>query len=344
MIAKRPVALYRLSLIAGLLAIVVVMVGAYTRLVDAGLGCPDWPACYGHFIVPEQPQAIAAAEQAYPDRPVETNKAWTEMAHRYLASTLGFLILILTFLALQRRRRDANQPVALPLMLLAVVIFQGLLGMWTVTLLLQPTIVMGHLMGGLTTLSLLWLLMLHHHSDTRVLPDRYFRLRGWGMLGLLFLVIQIFLGGWTSANYAGIACPDFPYCQGQLWPTMHWKEAFNLWPHVGPDYQGGLLPNPARVTINTVHRFFGMFTGLYLMIYSIVAATLSGPGPRRALGIFLLIGVITQVIVGILNVVWKLPIGLAVAHNGIAAILLITLITLLYRFYRHPWSAATIIR
>jgi len=337
---KNSLLLHRLAWLAVLLAFFVVMLGAYTRLVDAGLGCPDWPACYGHITVPESHTEIAKAEQAYPDRPVEAAKAWTEMVHRYFASSLGFLILLMSGIALWRKHRAIAAPVKLTLSLLAVVIFQGLLGMWTVTLLLQPTIVMGHLLGGLTTLSLLWLLVLSTGTYfSHTVPTPHFRIAT--LIGLILLAFQIFLGGWTSANYAGIACPDFPYCQGQLWPAMNWHQTLNLWPQVGPDYQGGLLPMSVRMSINTLHRALGMIVGVYFLILSVGIMLRSKQNAVRKVAIWVFFIVLSQVIIGILNVLWYLPLHLAVMHNGVAALLLVSVITLLYSLYApHKGSKA----
>ncbi|MEO8224733.1 MAG: COX15/CtaA family protein, partial [Gammaproteobacteria bacterium] len=230
-----PVAWYRRCLWVGAgLALVVIVLGAYVRLSDAGLGCPDWPGCYGHLVLPGDLGQRAAAQAVFPNRALEAGKAWREMIHRYAASSLGFVITLVALFA-WRNRRSLRQPVALPLALLGVVIFQGLLGMWTVTLLLKPLIVMGHLLGGLTTLGLLtWLLL----DERRRNADRQRRrLSGPVVAGLLVLVGQIALGGWTSSNYAALACPDVPTCQGEWWPTeVNFAEAFVPWRGLGVNY------------------------------------------------------------------------------------------------------------
>lgn len=321
-------AFYRLAVIATLLAFCVVVLGAYVRLSHAGLGCPDWPGCYGQFDVPDEAHQIARANAAYPQRPVETDKAWKEMVHRYFAATLGILILILAALA-WRRRRDPAQPVVLPSLLLGLVVFQAALGMWTVTLLLKPVIVMAHLLGGLATLALLWWLVLrqgdHLHPDSSA---GHRSLRSWALLGLIVVIVQVSLGGWTSANYAALVCPDFPTCQGQWWPSMDFSEAFTLWRGLGISYEGGVLDNDARVTIHMMHRLGALVVLVYLswLIWKVIAATQSTVLRRTAgvIGVLLFI----QISLGIVNVIGLLPLPVAVAHNAIAALLVLALVTL----------------
>ena len=217
---------YRLAWVALVLTFVVVVLGAYVRLSHAGLGCPDWPGCYGRLLdVPDRADQIAVANAAYPHRPVEPAKAWKEMIHRYCAGALGLLILALAALA-WRNRRQSDQPVALPLALLGLVTFQSVLGMWTVTWQLKPLIVMAHLLGGLTTLGLLaWLVLCQRQGGGAGATDENRALRPLALLGLMLLAGQIALGGWTSANYAALACPDFPTCQAHWWPPLDFREA-----------------------------------------------------------------------------------------------------------------------
>ena len=224
----------RLALLTSALALVVVVLGAFVRLSDAGLGCPDWPGCYGNIDVPKTEQEVQLANDAYPDRPVEAAKAWKEMIHRYFAGALGLLVLIMAILAI-RNRHSEKQQVYVPVFLVGLIIFQALLGMWTVTIKLNPTIVMSHLMGGLATLSLLWWVSLR---QGRLFVQRqsdigdYSGLRRIALIGLLVVILQIMLGGWTSANYAALHCPDFPTCRGngyQAWTLMKrlpcgWRE------------------------------------------------------------------------------------------------------------------------
>jgi len=318
----------RLIGLATTLALVVVILGAWVRLTDAGLGCPDWPGCYGSLIVPGESDAIAAANQAFPDRPVEAEKAWHEMIHRFAATTLGLSILIAAFLA-WRNRRDPNQPVRMPLLLLGVVIFQGMLGMWTVTLLLKPLIVMGHLLGGLTTLGMCFWLLLEHLRRDAVTTARPRHIVAPALAGLIILVCQIALGGWTSSNYAALACPDLPTCQGSWWPeNTDFGEAFIMWRGLGINYEGGVLEAPARVAIHYTHRLGALVAFLLLGFLGIRALRSSGPPAIARSGQLLLAALIAQVAIGICIVWFGLPLLLATAHNGIAALLLLATLNL----------------
>lgn len=328
MIATRHTVFHRLAWLALGLTLLVVVLGAYVRLSDAGLGCPDWPGCYGRLGVPEQAHHIAAANQTYPQRPVEPAKAWKEMIHRYFAGTLGLVIVGLVVLA-WRNRSVPDQPLIFPVALLALVVFQALLGMWTVTWQLKPVVVMGHLLGGLTTLSLLaWLILRHgqYGSAAVVGTDRDFR--GYALLALVLLVFQIALGGWTSANYAALACPDFPTCQSHWWPPTDFKDAFTLWRGLGISYEGGVLANEARMTVHLVHRLGALVVFLYLgwLSWRLLAAAQSRV--IRAVGVVLALLLLVQVALGITNVVLLLPLPVAVAHNAGAALLLLSVVTL----------------
>lgn len=319
---------HRLAWAALALTLAVVVLGAYVRLSDAGLGCPDWPGCYGRLDVPDEAHQIAQANVAYPHRPVEPAKAWKEMVHRYFAGGLGLLILALAVLA-WRNRASVQQPVALPFGLLALVIFQALLGMWTVTWQLKPIVVMSHLLGGLATLSLLaWLVLRQgrYGVDVVAAEDRAFR--GLALLGLVLLLAQIALGGWTSANYAALSCPDFPTCQGRWWPPTDFGEAFTLWRGLGVSYEGGVLANDARVTIHLMHRLGALAVFLYLGWLSWRLMATSRSGVVRFAGLAVAALLVGQLSLGIANVLLLLPLPVAVAHNGGAALLLLALVTL----------------
>ena len=314
----------RLNLVALILCFIVVVVGAYVRLSDAGLGCPDWPGCYGHLTVPDADHEIAAAEQQFPQRPVEAHKAWKEMGHRYLASTLGLLIVGLAALSVIKRREGV--PRRLPWVLVALVIFQGVLGMWTVTWQLKPLAVSAHLLGGLSTLALLfwqWLSV----SDGRLRIKRghngeRLSLRVYAVVALALLAVQIFLGGWTSSNYAALACPDLPTCHGVWLPDTDVKEAFTLWRGLGTNYEFGVLDSRARVTIHFVHRL-GALTVTAVLLGLIVLLWRRDAKPL-AVGVFVALTV--QVMIGI-SIVWlQLPLTLAAAHNAGAALLLLSLV------------------
>lgn len=320
---------YRRCLRAGAaLALVVVVLGAYVRLSDAGLGCPDWPGCYGHLVLPGDVETRAVAQSVFPEREIEAGKAWREMIHRYAASSLGLVIVLATLFA-WRNRRSPRQPVTLPFVLLGVVVFQGLLGMWTVTLLLKPLIVMGHLLGGLSTLGLLaWLLL----DERRRSADRLPREVRWPVAaGLLVLVAQIALGGWTSSNYAALACPELPTCLGQWWPAeANFAEGFVLWRGLGVNYEFGVLDAPSRVAIHFAHRLGAMLTLVVLVSLALWARRrFASPAVRTATTLVLAAAVL-QISIG-LGVVWfGLPLALATAHNGGAALLLLSMINLLH--------------
>lgn len=320
----------KIALITTTLALFVVVLGAYVRLSDAGLGCPDWPGCYGHITVPEASHHVNKANAAYPERPVEAAKAWKEMVHRYFASTLGLLIVILAVLA-WRSKRISNQQVKLPIFLVALVIFQGLLGMWTVTIKLNPTIVMMHLIGGMTTLSLLWWMSLRQskmflpHSSY---PTQLKPFAGLAVIGLIIVIFQIMLGGWTSSNYAALVCADFPTCQGSLIPPTDFGEAFNLWRGTEINFEGGVLDNTARTTIHFVHRVGALITFLFIGWLSLKLMFGTDVNKLQSLGRLLLFVLIAQVSLGIINVVYSLPLFIAVAHNGVGALLLLTMVTL----------------
>jgi len=309
--------------LAVVLAFTVVVLGAFVRLSHAGLGCPDWPGCYGEIIVPDQ---AAPHVEAQHQRPLEHGKAWKEMIHRYAAGTLGLLI---AFLAVTswKNRKQSGRPVVLPLVLALLVVFQAALGMWTVTLLLKPVVVVAHLLGGMTILALLfWMQLEHSNGGSRTRNPALFP---WVMIALVMLAVQISLGGWTSANYAALACPDFPVCQGQWWPPMDFTGGFTFGHKPGMDYEGGILAGDARAAIHMAHRLGALFSFL-LIGAAAVRALVDGSKPARNLGFLLLGALIVQLLLGISNVLLRLPLPVAVAHNAVAALLLLILVALLH--------------
>lgn len=384
---------HRIAWLAVALTFGVIVFGAFVRLSDAGLSCPDWPTCYGRAT---WPQAVdeASGHAASAIRPFEDHKAWREQVHRHLAATLGVLVLVLALLAARRRRfgvalvlvASALVAGAIPLYMrgqigpalavaglgeamllgaavawarrtaaggprdlapaaaltLAVVIFQALLGKWTVTMLLKPVIVMGHLLGGMLTFSLLaWMAWRATHLPI-VLADAR-ALRRWLVAAVAVLGVQIALGGWVSANYAALACGaggwttsqahyiDFPKCVGQWWPPSDFREGFVLWRGVGVDYEGGVLDGASRIAIQMAHRLFAVVAaGVLLALSWRLSRT---PGLRGwALALALL--TVSQVLLGVLNVKLSLPLPVAVMHNGGAALLLFALVSLLARLRR----------
>ncbi|KJV31873.1 COX15/CtaA family protein [Luteibacter yeojuensis] len=373
-------ALRTLALLAALFAFCVVMFGAFVRLSNAGLSCPDWPTCYGKVTWPGHAQDIAQANQAFPDRPYETHKAWREQVHRFLAGSLGVMVLAIALIAAWRRRFAVGAiivsavfaavgvvmymrgehvvssalsalAIALPLVAaatldrpgawrvgvaaLAVIIFQAMLGMWTVTLLVKPIVVTGHLLGGLATFGLLaWAALRWWRVGT--LDDRFAALRTPVAIGIVVLVCQITLGGWTSSNYAALACGmDFPKCLGQWWPETDFHEAFVLWRGIGVNYEGGVLDMAARSAIQMAHRIGAGVTFVYL---GWLAHKLSRAGLRKQ-GIAVAVVLVVQVLLGIGNVHLGLPLPVATAHNGVAALLLFTLLAALASTQRLPPEA-----
>ena len=316
----------RLAYWAAIIAFCVIVLGAWVRLSHAGLGCPDWPGCYGQLTWPAETHEIENANQAFPERPFEATKAWREMVHRYLAGALILLVLALCWKS-WRGAPHNHQFRWLTTTLLLLIIFQAMLGMWTVTLKLKPIIVMAHLLGGMTTFSLLlWLSFCSRRRLTDQPNIHVRKMRGPIVTAIFVLAIQISLGGWTSANYAALACPDFPTCGGQWIPDTDFKEGFILWREVGVNYEGGILDHNARVAIHLAHRIGAVVTLFVLIMLALRTSKI----PRlRSGGRLLFALVLTQFTLGIMNVVLYLPLLNAVAHNAGAALLLATLINLL---------------
>ena len=362
---------HRLAWLAVALALGVIVFGAFVRLSDAGLSCPDWPTCYGRAAWPAAGEAADHAATAI--RPVVPHKAWREQVHRMLAGGLGVLVLGLALMAARKRRFGIAQvlgasalvAVAIPLYMrgeyvaatvlaglgegvllaaalrwsnvdlaraaaltLAVIVFQALLGMWTVSWLLKPVVVMAHLLGGLLTFSLLaWMAWRSTGLPIRLVDAG--RLRGWLFVALAALAVQIALGGWTSANYAALACAtDFPTCVGQWWPDADFREGFVLWRGIGVDYEGGILDGASRIAIQLAHRIGAVVATVALL--ALAVQLFRTPGMRgwtRALVVLL----VAQLALGIANVKLALPLWTAVAHNAGAVLLLFLLVSLLAR-------------
>ncbi|MDX1837536.1 heme A synthase [Legionella taurinensis] len=324
------------AVLAVALALFVVMLGAYTRLTDAGLGCPDWPGCYGHLVLPSAKPALTAAQQSYPDSPIESRKAWTEMGHRYAAGTLALVIVFLGCRAMVSRFKKNATPWVLPALLIGLVCFQAALGMWTVTMKLLPVVVMAHLLGGIIIFSCLSCLCLQSfNTASPALPQWRFAVG----LGLIIVVIQVALGGWVSSNYAGIACIGFPQCNGQWLPALHFTQGFNLFSPVGANYQGGVLDNEVRVTIQTLHRLWALVTAAYVIGLSVMMLARVPYKTLRLLAIAALVLVAAQFTLGVLNVLYLLPLGVAVLHNGVAALLMATVFMMFYLTMRKQRDA-----
>lgn len=317
---------FRLALCATLLALVVVLLGAYTRLTHAGLGCPDWPGCYGFISVPKTEAQLAHAELRFPDAPVEEHKGRNEMVHRYFAGGLALMIMMLGVQAWHRRHLS-DQPVGLPLLLLGVVFAQAAFGMWTVTLKLWPQVVTAHLLGGITTLSLLFLLTARLSGVFTPMPQVSPRLRRLAAVGLVLVVVQIALGGWVSSNYAAMACTDLPTCQGQWWPDADFANGFHLTQHIGPNYLGGKLDSTARTAIHLTHRIGALLVTCSLLM---LAWQLRRAGLKGLAGL-LTVALGLQIALGVSNVLFHLPLAVAVAHNAGGAALMLTMTLINYR-------------
>ncbi len=312
----------KLALIGTVMALCVVVLGAYVRLSDAGLGCPDWPGCYGTLTVPQSEEAIQHAQTVYPHSTVEAGKAWKEMIHRYLAGALGLVVLAMFVLA-WKNKRDLKVSVWLPTLLLVVIAFQAALGMWTVTMLLKPVIVSAHLLGGMTTLGLLvWIAHRHwgHYSNTLVQTSGMRKLI---RFALLIILLQIFLGGWTSTNYAALACTDFPTCHGAWMPDMDFKDAFHLVRDLGQSADGGNLTLASLTAIQWTHRVGAIITLIYLGFLAINGLKYA---QLNKLSVALIVVLIAQIALGIANLLLHLPLVLAVAHNLGAALLVVIIV------------------
>ena len=323
----------KLITFAMLLTLGLVMLGAYVRLTDAGLGCPDWPGCYGRLTPAQAKEHISAAveQQGGEHGPVSMGKAWREMAHRYIASFLGLLILIIAFIAVRRRAQLGQSP-WLPLALVGVVILQGLFGKWTVTLLLKPAIVTGHLIGGMLVFLMLVWLWLRQQERVRYLDAEPVAALRWpAVAGLIIVAAQVVLGGWTSTNYAALACTDLPTCHGQWWPPADFREAFHVVRELGVGRDGDMLPAEALTAIHLTHRIGAVVVTLYLLWLG--HRVLRTPGVR-VVGVAVLAALALQVLLGVSNVLLDLPLAVAVAHNGGAALLLATLAVLNFRAAR----------
>ncbi|GAD80140.1 COX15/CtaA family protein [Vibrio ezurae] len=326
------ISLQRLTWVALFMTLVVIALGAYTRLADAGLGCPDWPGCYGQIGVPMQAEDIAKAEQLFPQRAVEPSKAWLEMIHRYFAGTLGFVVFALS--SLIWKSSVTYRPFAV--VLSTVIIAQAALGMWTVTLKLMPVIVMLHLLGGFTLFSLLAWLMCHLRSASSMQKQRTVNidylstsslsvLRSFTVFATAVLILQIMLGGWTSSNYAALMCTSLPICQGDWQSHLDFANAFNFIQSGFDDYEFGVLDYGARMTIHVTHRIGALITTLVLLLLIILLYKSALPAAKAYVKVIAL-GLMVQVLLGVANVVFHLPLLNAVMHNLSAALLLVTLI------------------
>ncbi|WP_101758699.1 heme A synthase [Oceanicoccus sp. KOV_DT_Chl] len=379
---------FKLALVGCIFAVMVLGLGAFTRLADAGLGCPDWPTCYGHVLWPTTDEHVDVANKAFPDAPVEHDKTWPEMVHRYFAQGLGYITIALFVVAVRRRQQEqpvklvstllainvlltavtavvgevmepyavgsvavtmltlaylgfkkgsSTQPFKLPAFILAFIILQGLFGMWTVTLKLWPQVVTSHLLGGFTTFSLLWLLTLRLNNKPWQLSSsahqQLIQFRRFAVLGLIVVCIQVALGGWTTSNYAAVACPDLPTCQSQWLPHMDFAQGFNITQSIGPNYLGGTMDNEARIAIHFSHRVGAIITTLLLLfLVHTLFVRIATPETRTMAKVIVMV-LILQVALGLGNILFKFPVSVAVAHNLVGALLVLVMVTLNHRVF-----------
>ncbi|NKI71800.1 heme A synthase [Collimonas pratensis] len=325
-----------------------IMFGAFTRLTDSGLGCPDWPGCYGHSNPLLAHAHISAAQEAMPFGPVSVKKAWIEMIHRYFAMGVGVLIIALMGISWMRWLKSRKQPVQrqvkfspwFPTLLFFCVCLQGAFGAWTVTQKLQPVIVTTHLLLGLTLLAMMaWLAA--RQSDHAPVAASAATLVKPAMVALLLLVIQIALGGWVSTNYAALACTDFPLCHGALVPQMDFANGFTLWRHLGMTADGDFLTFQALTAIHWTHRSFAFVVIAFIVWLAWKALRTAG---LQNTGRWLLIVIGLQLFTGLSTIYFNWPLAIAVVHNGGAAALLVLLVMLNYKARlvpgRHAVSAA----
>ena len=303
---------------------VVIGLGAWTRLADAGLGCPDWPGCYGFVTFPTTPDEIAIAENLYPDSPVEIDKIIPEVVHRWFAASLGLLAIALLFIAFRENKLKVESAT-----LLLVIIGQGIFGYLTVSLKLHPLIVTSHLFGAMIATSLFLMIFMKSLKITKTY-DVLVRNKTLIIIGFVLIIFQIFLGAWTSTNYAARACLDLPYCQGQLVPDVDFKEGFNLFQSIGPNYLYGQMSNEARVAIHLTHRI----GAIVVFFYSLFMAFKLWSKETKPIIIGFLVVLFTQVFLGVNNVLSSLPLWNAVAHNIVGVMLFLSFVIMTFLGFR----------
>ncbi|MEC9205760.1 MAG: COX15/CtaA family protein [Pseudomonadota bacterium] len=324
-----------LSFFGVFITLIVISLGAWVRLTDAGLGCPDWPGCYGSLTSPETEKEIYEAQAMFPNSMIDVGKASREMLHRYLAGFLGIYIILVAYLTIKNKK---NTSIILPVSIVLLIVLQSLLGMLTVTQLVKPTIVTAHLLLGTITASLImWNGYIFLNQETKSHTNDKF-LISLVVVCTFALLIQIFLGGWTSTNYASLACTDFPKCLSQWWPSdMNFNKAFTLFNLPDINYEGGYLDYNSKLAIHFMHRFGALilsilFLNLFIYIYLFQSNSL-----YKKIGTFIVVFFIIQVLLGISNIVFSLPITIAVLHTVNASILLMSMTTLLYYSTHSIW-------
>jgi cytochrome c oxidase assembly protein subunit 15 len=327
--------LSRIALAASFFALGVIALGAYTRLVDAGLGCPDWPGCYGHFTVPLSALAQRLIQLQYPAAHLVAYKAAAEMVHRYFVGGLSMLIVVLISVIFANKTFRTTWNVSLALGLVLLLGYQIMLGQWTVTLQLLPIIVSQHLIGGFLIFALLWLLYLnssYRHTGKNLAPrDKNFLLP-WAVIAFVVVLLQIALGAWVSTNYASLSCPDFPFCEHGKTVVMQFASAFNIFSPPGINYEGGVLPEAARQTIQMTHRFGALVVTGYLLIFMLVTVPRLMRFPDLMQSLYQILALLcVQLCIGISNIIFKLPLVTALSHNLVAVLLLASVLTFIFK-------------
>ena len=327
--------LSRLAFVASIFALGVIALGASTRLLDAGLGCPDWPGCYGHMVAP-----LSGISEK------NIVKAWAEMIHRYFVGGLSVLILILIVMIFSQKKLRTCFNSAMAVFLILLLGYQIMLGQWTVTLKLWPVIVSQHLLGGYLVLSALWLLYLKNAAPVSAAKNKpvSLTLLFSALVGLLLVLLQILLGVWTSTHYASLSCPDFPFCINDKAMIWHWKAAFTVFSPVGLNYEGGILTDVIRQTIQMTHRLGALIVAVYLVLFFAMASTILKNRPDLLKILYWVMGLLCiQICLGISNVIFKLPLVTALCHTLVAVLLFVSLVTFIFRLLETsggaaPWS------
>jgi len=317
----------QLSFLGALFTLIVISLGAWVRLTDAGLGCPDWPGCYGLLTTPDTADELAKAKEYYPDAVIDVGKAWREMLHRYMAGILGLYVFFITYISIKFSKRNYMLPIVISIL----IIIQAIMGMLTVTMLVKPTIVTTHLFFGMLTATLLFINGLKYadiNATEYQIPKYTFMIV---FVTWTFLIIQILLGGWTSTNYASLACTDFPKCLDQWVPKeMIFDGAFNVIGLPDINYEGGFLVYGAKVAVHYIHRITALILTVLFVITLYAVFKLSKHDFLKKIMGFSSIFFILQILLGISNVVYSLPLNVAVWHTMNAAILMALLSSALY--------------
>ena len=316
-----------LSFIGAALTLVVISLGAWVRLTDAGLGCPDWPGCYGLLTTPDTVDELAKAKENYPNASIDVGKAWREMLHRYVAGILGLYVFFITYISIKYSKQNYILPVSISIL----IVIQAIMGMLTVTMLVKPTVVTTHLFFGMLTATLLFINGLKY-SGLNLLQDKLpvYAISAI-VLTWVLLVIQILLGGWTSTNYASLACTDFPKCLDQWYPKeMVFDKAFNIFNLPDINYEGGFLAYGAKVAVHYIHRVTALVLSISFLLTLVIIFKLKNHAFLKKIISFSLVFFVLQIILGISNVIYSLPLNIAVWHTMNAAILLALLSGALY--------------